>query len=585
MGMLVKKIIEKIEKLYGPEQVAQITRRLESLLERYRSSSQPGDRSFLTAGDVMLITYADNLQSPSKTPLQCLAEFYQNRLTEIISIIHLLPFFPYSSDDGFAVIDYRQVNSGCGDWSDIEQLADSVDLSFDLVINHVSAGSEYFQGYRRGDRRYQDFFIELDKDADTSKVLRPRTLPLLHRHPTSDGDKWCWTTFSEDQIDLNFHNPDVLLEMLDILLFYVGRGARVIRLDAIAYLWKEMGTSCAHLPQTHLIVQLMRDLLDVAAPHVLLLTETNVPHADNVSYFGNGDNEAQLVYNFPLAPLILHTLTAQNSRHLTAWAKTIKPPSARTAFLNFTASHDGIGIRPVADILDEKEFLNLVELTERHGGSVSCKNDLAGRAVPYELNINYFDALNNPNDGDADLQIQIDRFCLSQSIALVFQGVPAIYIHSLLGSRNWNAGVEKTGRARTINREKLDLDLLERRLQEAESLPGRVFHRYRHMIIQRRKEKAFDPQAAQRVLDLGDEFFALLRTCPESADKIIALHNVTGESRQVCIESALWENEEGVELSSATDLLSGQTFARGAKGACELCLRPYQFVWLKGEFI
>ena len=132
---------------------------------------------------------------------------------------------------------------------------------------------------------------------------------------------------------MNFKNPDVLLALLDALLFYVARGARFIRLDAIAYLWKRIGTSCIHLPQTHAVIQFWRAVLDEVAPHVLLITETNVPHADNVSYFGDGTNEAQLVYNFALPPLVLHALLRGDATHLTRWAQSLTLPSDRSHVL------------------------------------------------------------------------------------------------------------------------------------------------------------------------------------------------------------------------------------------------------------
>ena len=443
----------KITQLYGADNTAQIAEQIESLLKRYSSMEIPEVSEFLTERDCLLITYADSLQESGRPPLQTLSNFCRDHLKNLISAVHLLPFFPYSSDDGFSVIDYRQVNPTHGDWFDLVLLAENFDLCFDLVLNHVSAASEYFQGFLAGDPKYRDFFIELPAETDTSRVLRPRTAPLLQNYPSADGQKYCWATFSKDQLDFNYANPNMLLEMLDILFFYIAKGARILRLDAIAYLWKQLGTSCAHLPQTHLVVQLFRDLLDLAAPHVLLLTETNVPHEDNISYFGDGSNEAQIVYNFSLPPLVLYSLTVGSAKYLNQWAKDLAPPSPRTTFLNFTASHDGIGLRPAADILPEREFQKIVGLAKKHGGAVSCKNDSQGKPIPYELNLNYFDALNNPNEPAAELQTQIDRFLLSQSIALTLVGMPAIYIHSLLGSVGWPAGVEKTGQPRTINRE------------------------------------------------------------------------------------------------------------------------------------
>jgi sucrose phosphorylase len=575
---MLEKIREKLAALYGQEQAGKILVRVQSLIEKYRRKAEDPRKEDLSERDVMLITYADSFYQPGRRPLTSLQQICEHRFKDLFSLIHILPFFPYSSDDGFSVIDYRQVNPHHGNWEDIARLARDFALCFDLVLNHTSASSDYFKGYLNGDARYQDFFIELDENTDTSSVLRPRTSPLLHCYETSCGLRWCWTTFSRDQLDLNYKNPDVLLEMLDILLFYVQQGARMVRLDAIAYLWKELGTRCAHLPQTHMVVQLMREVLNVTSPEVLLLSETNVPHKENISYFGDGYNEAQVVYNFPLPPLVLHTLTVGSAKYLADWARTIEPVSPQTTFLNFTASHDGIGVRPAADILTDQEFQALLDLAVRHDGQVSYKNDTDGNAIPYELNINYFDALNNPNDPDAEPETEINRFLLSQSIALTLQGTPAIYIHSLLGSRNWAEGVRQSGQARSINREKLDLDLLEQQLLDEFTRRAQVFNRYSAMIRLRRQEKAFHPQAGQVILDAPEELFALARTSQDQKETIIAVHNVTGHRQVWKLDSGFFSEGFSREL---TNLLDGTKYISDSHNQYTIELQPYQIMWLK----
>ena len=584
-NMLTKKITDKITRLYGPDQADRVAEKLSAIIDRYDFLQKADAPDFLDERDVFLITYADTLHQPGFKPLKSLHQFVHHRLRDLISIIHILPFCPYSSDDGFSVIDYRQVDPHNGDWSHIMRLGEDFDLCFDLVLNHVSAQSRYFRGFLAGAPQYQDYFIELDEHTDTSGVVRPRALPLLHKYHGKAGDKWCWTTFSEDQLDFNFQNPDVLLEMLDILLFYVSQGARMIRLDAIAYLWKILGTSCVHLPQTHLVVQLMRDTFDVVAPHALLLSETNFPHEDNISYFGDGRNEAQVAYNFPLPPLVLYTLVTGNAEPLTRWARSIKPISDRATFLNFTASHDGVGVRPAATVLDELEFQKLVDRTTDHGGKVSYKNDQNGKPIPYELNINYYDALNNPNDPYGDEDLDIRRFLLSQSIALVFQGIPGIYIHSLIGSRNWKDGPRLTNMPRSINREKIELDLLEQQLLDDGSRRAKVFSRYTDMIHKRRAESVFHPLARQTVLDLGEAIFALARISDDGNEIIIALHNVTCEPISLTIEPGLWKEKFDLSLparAGLTDLISGTIIELDSSGShYSVQLAPYQFAWLK----
>jgi glucosylglycerate phosphorylase len=461
--------------LYGVEAARGAEERLAGLIERYRALIPAPRRVGLDQHDAILITYGDQVSQPDVHPLRTLAEFCAARLAHTISGVHILPFFPYSSDDGFSVIDYTAIDPALGDWEDIEGLRHNFRLMFDAVINHCSVHSRWFQGFLTGDARYRDYFISVPQNMDLSQVVRPRTLPLLTPFVLDGKTQYIWTTFSADQVDLNYHNPAVLLDVLDVLLTYVERGAEFIRLDAIAFLWKEYGSRCLHLPQTHQVIQLMRAVLNEVAPYVMLITETNVPHQENLSYFGDGANEAQMVYNFALPPLVLHTFHTGSALALSQWASSLALPSnsggppsksgglpsSQVTFFNFLASHDGVGLNPVRGILNEAELNNLVGLTLEHGGFVSYKNNPDGTTSPYELNINYFDALSDPAGGEP-LALQAERFLASQAIMLSIVGVPGIYFHSLFGSRGWREGAIQSGQNRTINRQKCRLDQIGR---------------------------------------------------------------------------------------------------------------------------
>ena len=461
-----ERIRHLLSQLYGPETGESTVRDVEAIVSKYRGQIPGPRRRGLSERDSILITYADQVQEPGRAPLASLAEFCAKYLDGAVSGVHILPFFPWSSDDGFSVIDYKKVAPQYGDWSDVRGLGQEFRLMFDAVINHASAEGGWFQSYLQGEPAYKDHFIEVRGNPDLSAVVRPRALPLLTKFDTPHGSRMLWTTFSADQVDLNYHNPRVLLDVLDILLFYASQGAEFIRLDAIAYLWKEVGTSCINLPQTHWVVQLLRAVLDEIAPHVMLITETNVPNLENLSYFGDGSNEAQLVYNFPLPPLVLHALQTGEAGVLSKWASGLELPSDKVTFLNFLASHDGIGLNPVRGILRESEIVALAQRVQASGGFVSNKTNANGSVSPYELNINYFDALNAAEEA-VDLRVQIDRFVTAHAILLAFMGVPAIYFHSLFGSQGWLEGVKQTGKSRSINREKLQRDELERELGDA----------------------------------------------------------------------------------------------------------------------
>jgi glycosidase len=570
----MNKLLSYLSSLYGVEESPRLLDRVQRIMDGYRSRI-PARNGELTEKDSILITYGDQLSSPGEKHLQTLSAFCRKNLTGVIGGIHLLPFYPWTSDDGFSVMDYRKVDSVLGDWNDIFTMQEYFRLMFDGVINHISSQSEWFKAFLNDDLHYANYFIVVEDSPDLSKVVRPRILPLLTTFSTPSEEKRLWTTFSDDQIDLNYHNPEVLLEVLDILLMYVERGATFIRLDAIAYLWKEIGTTCIHLPQTHQVIQFLRAVLDEVAPYVHLITETNVPHEDNVSYFGDGTNEAQLVYNFALPPLILHTFRVGDAHVLSNWAKGLTLPSDRVTFFNFLASHDGIGLNPVRGILSAEEIDALVEKTLEHGGLVSYKHNSDGSQSPYEMNINYFDALSNPQ-GDESSELQADRFMTAQAIMLSLVGMPGIYFHSLFGSRSWRAGVNLTGRNRTINRQKFDLATFVSELSDESSLRHHVFSSYAQLLRARSSSSAFHPHGDQQVLDCGKAVFALRRISPDGNQHVLCLHNVSDQSQILTFNL---NNISGLSSGRFTDLITREPISNLLNG--KLVLNPYQTLWLQ----
>ncbi len=572
---LRSRILTRLMLLYGENRGHEVMPRLEALIARYEArSAQVGPSDRVSEQDVILITYGDLVRREGEPPLATLYEALSETLMGVISGVHILPFFPYSSDDGFSVIDYLEVDPALGDWDDIARLGGDFKLMFDAVINHISVQSDWFKRFLAGEPPFTEFFITTDPTIDLSRVTRPRTLPLLTPFATVEGEKHVWTTFSADQVDLNYESEDVLLAVLDVLLVYVERGASLIRLDAIAYLWKEIGTTCIHLPQTHAVVQLMRDVLDAVAPDVLIITETNVPHDENVSYFGDGTNEAQLVYQFSLPPLVVHSFRVGCAQALSDWARTLERISDETTFFNFTASHDGIGVRPATGLISDADVRALTELAAARGGQVSYKTNSDGSQSPYELNVTYVNAIVDP--GEPDVARKAQRFLASQAIMLAFVGVPGIYFHSLLGSQNWAEGVVQTGRARTVNREKLDYDALVAELSSPASLRYHVFHAYRDLIRIRVAQKAFHPNGRQDVLALNPAVFAIRRTAPGGDERILALHNVSEAEQEVTLVAE--HLGEGIP-SHLRDLVGGTDYA-WLEGLA-LTLEPYQVMWLK----
>ncbi|MBW2439586.1 MAG: sugar phosphorylase [Deltaproteobacteria bacterium] len=554
----VKQLLNKI---YGEQTGKQALERLAPVIEKFAAIPK-AKKEFFSQEDIVLITYGDTLNQPGQAPLATLHEFAVKYLQDAVSTIHFLPFFPYSSDDGFSVMDFFAIDPQLGSWEDVQAIGNDFDLMFDYVVNHFSSRSQWFASYLADAPGFEDFAIEVDPAANLSMVTRPRSLPLLSEYEKNDGSKvHLWTTFSADQIDFNFKSLEVLTTMVEVLLFYVRNGATILRQDAIAYLWKEIGTTCVHLPQTHDMVKLFRAILDVVAPDVMIITETNVPHAENVSYFGDGRDEAQMVYNFTLPPLLFYSFANENCRILTEWAAGLHLESPATTFFNFTASHDGIGVRPLEGILPSRELDKLIDVVRANDGQVSYKRNPDGSDSPYELNITYVDAILGSRDSD-----NAARFLASQAIQYALPGVPATYIHSLLGSRNWTAGVKQTGRARTINREKLHVEQVMAALNDAASFRSRVFYPYANLMKVRRAQKAFHPNAGFEILEINPQVFAIKRYCEDQT--IYALTNISSSETTTALR--------GAEISDPmTDLLTEAKIDPQS-----FVLKPYQYSWL-----
>jgi len=564
-----RQLQKRLHRLYGDE-APFLVKRFEHTLGRYGVGMEdPVPRELWDHRTSVLITYADTLQKPGDVPLDTLRDFLKEKVKGAFSTIHILPFFPWSSDDGFSVIDFRQVHPDYGRWGDVEAIGEDFQLMFDLVLNHCSRKSTWFRDFVTGIAPARWYFLPMDPKTDLSAVVRPRPWPLLTKTPTRDGPAHVWTTFSDDQIDLNWQNPDVLFEFIDILFLYLSKGCRVFRLDAVAFLWKQLGTSCLHLPETHEVVKLFRDILNWTAPGAVLLTETNVPHEENISYYGNND-EAHMVYNFSLPPLLLYCLLKEDASLLSQWSASLPELSPEQSFFNFTASHDGIGVRPLQGLVPESELNWLVDEVKSREGLVSVKSNSDGSTSPYELNISYQEALKVPGDP----QLGMARFLLSQAVVLSFKGVPALYIHSLLGTGNDHEGVGKTKQNRSINRKKWNMEDLQELLDTASSANARIFNKLTQWIRTRNQHVAFHPGSSMEVQEIGPRVFAHVRTSRTGAEKILCLFNMSSSPQLVP-----WKNcfSGKRPKKRVRELLSGTVMETESKG---LELPAFHAAWL-----
>lgn len=522
--------------------------------------------------DIVVITYGDSIKKENELPLVTLHNFLLEKLQGVINSVHILPFYPYSSDDGFSVINFSEVNQSLGDWENISTIANDFKLMADLVINHCSSRSVWFDHYKEAKLPGADYFIECEPDLDLSEVVRPRTSSLLRKTETLTGEKHVWCTFSHDQIDLNFKNPRVLLEFVKIIKLYLDQGIVLFRLDAVAFLWKEIGTPCINLAETHEVIRLLRLLIEHDNPAAIIITETNIPNRENLSYFGNA-NEAHLIYNFSLPPLILHTLLTGRSELLKQWMMSMPPAQNGTTYFNFIASHDGIGLRPVEGILSEDEVDELADLMQDFGGDVSWRTLADGQHRPYELNISLIDAFKGTYKGrDAH---QLNRFICAHAIMLALEGMPAFYIHSLLATPNDHRKMEMTSNKRSINRHAWDYDDLVKLLDDETSVNYQAFSQLTNLISIRKRQRAFHPNATQFTMHFADAIFAFWRQSQDRAQSIFCIYNVTNEVQQFALKDV-----NLIELDDWHDLISGYKYTDPRE---DITLQPYSFVWITNK--
>lgn len=522
--------------------------------------------------DTIVITYGDSIEQCGEKPLKTLHKFLKEYCQESINSVHILPFFPYSSDDGFSVIDYSSVNESLGDWQDIRHIAEDYNLMSDLVINHCSSRSVWFDNFIKQEGIGKDFFFTASPLDDLSSVVRPRVSELLRETETADGTKYVWCTFSHDQVDFDFRNPDVLLAFVSIVKQYLDNGVKIFRLDAVAFLWKVVGSPCINLQQTHEVVKLIRTLVDYSDPEILLITETNIPNRQNLTYFGNA-NEAHAIYNFSLPPLLVNTLITGDCRYLKSWMMSMPPAQNGTTYFNFIASHDGIGLRPAEGLLDETELNTLLNTMQNFGGRVSWRAAGNGKQKPYEINITLFDALQGTVNGPD--KWGIERFVCAHAIMLALEGIPGIYIHSLLATGNDYEKMKNTSHNRSINRHRWQYETLQQQLDNPNSQHSKVLKNILSLIDIRKNIEAFHPNATQFTLQLGNNLFGFWRQSLDRRQSVFCISNITNNLQEVRLSDI---NLIGTD--TWTDLISG---AQIHLSTSSIKLTPYQTMWISNQ--
>ncbi|MDO6426070.1 sugar phosphorylase [Thalassotalea sp. 1_MG-2023] len=522
--------------------------------------------------DVVMITYGDSIIDTDEKPLKTLQDFITDYIGNTINGVHILPFFPFSSDDGFSVIDYSSVNEALGDWQDILAIAANKRLMSDLVINHCSSRSLWFENFINGKGVGHDFFFTASPDDDLSAVVRPRTSPLLKEVETANGKQFSWCTFSHDQVDFDFRNPAVLRVFVSIIRQYLDMGVEIFRLDAVAFLWKIVGSKSINLPQTHEVVRLLRTLIEHAKPNAIVITETNIPNTQNLTYFGNA-NEAHAIYNFSLPPLLLNTLITGDCLYLKRWLMSMPPAQNGTTYFNFIASHDGIGLRPAEGLLTDQELNVLINTMKQFGGRISWRTSDEGQQKAYEINIALYDALQGTSAGPDKWGNA--RFICAHAIMLALEGIPGIYIHSLLATRNDEERLAHTHHNRSINRHRWQYEQLKQRLSDKQSHHQQIFSAMTELIHVRTQQPAFHPNAVQFTLHLGLQLFGFWRQSVDRKQSIFCISNITSEPQPLMLSEL-----NLVITESWFDLIAKQEIRDTLE---RIILQPYQTVWLSNQ--
>ena len=521
-----------------------------------------------TVDDVVLITYADTVVEADQPALVSLRTFINSQLSDVAGVIHVLPFLEASSDGGFAVASHDCLESRHGDWNDLADLAEGRKLMADLVLNHVSASHPWVRQFLRDQEPGRSCVLEASPDPCWDNVVRPRSSALFTKLQGPISMRQVWTTFGPDQVDVDWRHPEVLLGFTRLLARMVAHGVGWIRFDAVGFVWKEPNTSCIHQPQAHQLVEILRQLLTIACPDGVVVTETNVPEQENLSYLRTG-REAHLAYNFPLPPLLLEAAVSGSADLLNRWLSRWPSLPESTSLLNFTACHDGVGLRPLEGLMPPSRLMDLLIACEQRGGLVSHRRLADGNEVPYEINISWWSAM---ADGGLDPSYwQRERFLLTQLMVLALPGVPALYLPALLATSNDVGRFRRTGHRRDLNRPQFKKSSLERRLQDPESDAAAVLVALKQAIAVRALQPALHPDGQLQVLT-PDRVDRVVLHRSHAGHDLVAVHNVTS-TRLTLDPFGLLDLED---TDPWVDCLSGRTLEPCRRHL----LNPYEVLWL-----
>ncbi len=563
-----KKISSILKTIYKPSlNERDIDHLKDRIIQIIKKFNQNNSKKKLTISEKtsLVICYGDNINSNQKNSIQVFQNFFKKNLKKYFNAIHFLPFYPSSSDSGFAVKDHYKIEKRIGSWSDIKKISKSSHVMADIVINHSSARGLWFKNFLKKKRPGKDYFLTVNSKFNTTKVVRPRDHKLLKKIDIFRKSDYLWRTFSTDQIDLDFKNPSVLLRFIKIMVHLVSNGVTIFRLDAIAYLWKKNGTNCINLKQTHEIVKLLRLISNLLNVETIIITETNLPEKENLSYFGKND-EANWIYNFSLPPLLIHAFLFENSSYLNKWSKKLPNAKFQNSYLNFIASHDGIGIRPTEGILNKESLNDFLKRLKKNGSKFSYRKVQNKSKKVYEANITVYDALKKSNT-DPNGKFFLERYIAAHAIMISFEGIPAVYFNSLFGKANDEAKYVITGNNRDVNRYKWSHKNITKKLSDKTSKQSIFYQNLGKLLEIKRKQKAFHPNAKRLNINLGSKLFCFKRISLDKKQTIISITNCSSVDQYPKLDKkySKWKNIINPKINSLNESLK---------------LKPFETMWL-----
>lgn len=569
-------ILKRLNFIYrsiiSEEKTLEYSKKINKLINIYKDKEPKNStKDYWSENTILLITYADSInRGLSGKTLNDFGKFYKQYLEKFINSIHFLPFFPSSGDGGFSVKNHNDVDKAYGTWEDIQSLSKKANIMTDLVLNHSSSKGDWYKNFLDDKNPGKNYFYVVDKNYDCSKVVRPRDHDLLTEIELQNKKKFLWCTFSHDQIDLNFKNPDVLLEFIRLILKLSSYGIKIFRLDAVAFIWKQPGTTCLNLSQTHEIIKLLRDIVDQLDKNLIIVTETNLPKQENLSYFGKND-EAHWIYNFSLPPLIVNTFLFEDSVALTKWSMKMPPAQLGNAYLNFIASHDGIGMRPAEGVLSDKEIKKMLQRLKKNGSKFSMRKLSNNEEKVYEANISLFNALQF-TDSDLKGKFALKRFIAAHCIILAIEGVPAFYFNSLFATKNDEETFANTGVKRNLNRYKWHYSTLVNLIKTNNTIEKNCYETFKKLISIRKIQPAFHPNATQFTLNLDKNIFAVWRQSRDRKQSIFALTNVSSKTIKLNTNKInLIDDEQWFDLLSQETKITDDQYIK---------LMPFQSLWI-----